>query len=286
MLSPSHNDSPSCSRSCCHVSFPVLQKNAFRIKRVAIVNRPLFRDWDDGRVFIWTMIPTFLPVIIEGGALLFRALNNLGSEDSARSCTIEIRNQNQRLEFRYPQYYLYSGVSNLAPVPVISPNNKATCSFRKSNTSTFGTSGVVAYDIELISEKLNAPTSTYAITDIVTSSSTANVDPTFAHNLQKTDRSTQLPSKSENRLKEEASLVLMWSVPIMGVTSHALGIERPPFYTKDVLFQKLYYGGEKWYNREIAGVCVKYEDVVFGVPIKLYGSISNAGQATWIIDIQ
>lgn len=225
---------------------------------------------------------TILPAIIGGCTVLYRAFTGgAGVADSYRSCAIEIRNHTQHLELREPEYYLYSGVSTISPSPVISPNSSAFCEFRKTYNSFFGTSGLITYDIELLPDRLTSTVPLFK----PNISSISNDSQIRGHQVITLEKYTQYPSRSAHLWKEEACLALMWSVPIIGVTSHALGIERAPFFTKSYLFQKLYYGREKWYNREAAGTCVKYEDVVHGVPISLFGSISNAGHASLRVDI-
>lgn len=218
------------------------------------------------------VVPGVIPAIVEGCTLFYRAvIGSERAEDCCRSCTIEIRNHNKRLEFRQPEYYLHSGVSRVPPEPVISPSSVACCSFRKTYNSPYGTSGVITYDIVYLSEPEDVPCHSQDVHQ-------------HDHHQMTVEKDTE--SKSEEHAEDHASLVLMWSVPMIGTTYHALGVERAPFASKDAVFQKLYYGEDKWFNRDVSGMCVKYEDVVHGVPVAVFGSISDAGHATWTIDIE
>lgn len=215
------------------------------------------------------VIPGLIPAVVEGCSLLYRSVaghsSSDGISDCCRSCVIEIRNQNKALEFRRPEYHLYSGVCQIPPEPVIAPGDKANCVFRKVYNSTFGTAGVITYNIHKIRAEPCKETTTEA--------------------AEATVEEPQRGESSDATPDETSKLVLMWSVPFFGTTYHAVGIEQNPMADED-LYQKLYYGDEKWFRREVSGIGVKYEGTAHGCPVSVFGSISNAGQATWTIDIE
>jgi len=199
------------------------------------------------------VIPGVIPAVIEGASLLYHTLGGTSSPAGCcRTATIDIHNRNKHLEFLQPEYHLYSGVNYTPPAPLIRPDDKVSCTFRKVYNSSYGTAGVVTYGIQRVK-------------------------------VGEVGEVTVVPEDDVSRL------VLMWSVPLFGATQHAIGIERAAAPMPPVgwdLYQKLYYGEDKWFQRQVAGEGVKYDDTVFGLPISILGSISNDGHATWTIEIE
>ncbi|KAG7458966.1 hypothetical protein MATL_G00226240 [Megalops atlanticus] len=64
-----------------------------------------------------------------------------------RSVTIVIFNYTQGTYLRDPKVYTYSGYNHDPPQPTIKPQTMEACSFSKTRVVTFGSVGVLTYDI-------------------------------------------------------------------------------------------------------------------------------------------
>lgn len=172
-----------------------------------------------------------------------------------RACAIEIRNHHARLQFAAPEYYLYSGINQLPPAPFIGPGCAEACLFRKKFSSPFGCSGVLVYDIQFLV-----------------------VDDTVDENDQK----TAVTAFSSDGTK----LLFTWSVGSGPSTiRHAIGIARNMHANREI-YDKMADQYEDWFQRKDVSRAIDFQDNVYGIPIKIYATISNTGRAMWTIDIR
>lgn len=185
-----------------------------------------------------------------GSSLQSTSISKIAQSCSGvRACALEIRNYRLDLELMNPTHYLLSGINDIPPAPVIKPGFAEACLFRKLTSSTYGTAGVLTYDIDLV----------------------------FMNN-----------DKSElvNRISKTVRLVLLWAVPLVGANQHAIGIledERP---ADRELFRTMEAESQTWFKRERSGVCVNYASTIYDRPVKLSATLSDVGRATWVVNIQ
>lgn len=170
------------------------------------------------------------------------------SAECNRSCAIEIRNYHQNLEFREPSFYMAFGVNEIPPPPVIKPGYSEACLFRKVYGLMRGTAGLLIYNI--------------------------------VHVTLNDDRMEIISQRNEDQ-----KLVLMWYVPFQGTTQHAIGIAKGAQANAET-YKKMLTEDGVWFKREQSGVCSTYDSIVYNLNVKIEATISEVGNATWIINIQ